>query len=257
MEFGIRSGTMVVTLPTPDGLVVVADKRVTEHNRIRGNSVDDSKTKIIRVSDRIGMFGMHTAQLVDARTGDSEFSADDVASKLAEQHASADPYVLGNIIGEGMVEGLESLLHRVPKASWPRTTFNNEQEPVFYEVVLFYLDSLDQPVLLGNQLHYRAESGEVAVVQKEYDPGPYVFGGLKTCMNLIEGSDPSYNDYRGEALIQQCRGALGKTRILDTCTASRYGRRLIEIASAHEEGISHATDCALLHKTNGFQWCQC
>ena len=253
MTIGIRSGTMVVTLPTRDGLVVVADKRVTEHNSVLGNSIDDTKTKIVRVSDRVGLFGLHTAELVDASSRESELNLYESVVAVAHQNATTDPRTLSILIMNKMTEEFSAFLQRIPTSSWPRTTFNNEEEPVFYEVVIFFLDESGDSKLLGAQLRYRQETGEVGGHPKPYPSGPYVFGGLHTCVELIKGNEPEFDNYRSEPLMRQCVGAL-QGRRLDTESAIRYAKRLIEIASAHEKGISATSDCAVLLKGGGSKW---
>jgi hypothetical protein len=246
---------MVVCLPTLDGTVVVADKRTTEHNNVLGDSSHDNTTKIVRVSDRIGLFGLHTSELIDARTGESELNLAAVVQEAVKSQTHIDPTSVAASISDAMVQALRAFLDRLARGSWPRTTFNNEQEPVFYEVVIFYVESGEMK-LLGVQLRYRGETGLVEGHQKLYPRGPYIFGGLRTCYKIIEGVDPAYSKYRADSVVERGCRVFTNREVLETRAAIQFAKRLIEIASTHERGISPTSDCAILRLSTGFDWCE-
>jgi hypothetical protein len=255
------SATLVVSIASREGLVVVADKRTNDP--IRGDL--DSAIKISPLGRFSALSVTGTPDFLDPFTFKPNWSLDSI---IREYYGNADPEI---------PESFPELARKITRsfASFVSTTRpgaipNGNPPDNTLALAAFFLGPKDGclPSVSWMRLHYVSSHSTLAQpninVSGSQDRGylnssaAQVFGNAAVINELKEGTDLRFNDLREDKRIRKF--LLEQPSIVSSKEALDFARFLIKVTSERLHLIDNSrfhvgpsVDCAIIG-ADGFQW---
>ena len=262
----LEKGTLVIAVPSKEGLVVCADKRV---HYIETNITKDEKIKIIQVGDH-GLFAS-VGSLSFTRT--VKFDPNPIyieVDRIVENYfKKKDIRTFTNEQWNDFCQYLEKIF----KADNYTQIQSDDSNKPFLQVAFFYLDlknSINRTVV---QLFIKKEktpflSGSGIQITFKTDPDHIIKNSIKllgeaaVITEVMYGTNPHFDDVRRNPLVQKALSTqaipLGQFTLLE---AKDFASYLIEITSKRSNlipgfkgHVSPTCDCAILDFKDGFRW---
>lgn len=242
-------GTLVVAVPTADGLVVCSDKRLFN---VDAGTFTDTNVKINRAGNNALFVATNTVGIWDSRTRSIAFDANAVVAEYVKAHEFKSEPQYWQGLKKAITEKLREYFKTHDYAAWPETDKANNN--LLFNL-FFYSGSAGQPLSHTIKVSYkkaRTPSIDVSGPVTDAIKLPKLSGKGREIMGYISmdrafANDPSI--LRFDERIFNPR----TTKVIDAVDFSAKLFRLTSstMPAAH---VSPTFDCALLNYQTGFQW---
>ncbi len=252
-------GTLVLTVPTKEGLVVCADKR--RYNEIQGAT--DDEVKVFRLGKGAG-FAVSGARAILSRTDFSKlFDATDVVVK----------YFADKDISNGIEKYWDELQVTIKQEylKYRAAGGPDWEAPVLlpdyrlYVLIFFYLDEANRIQVMKVEFRYKKEpptlldvvryrTTEVSLKSAQAEGQGEVVG------EIIRGQDARFSDLRSNHLIKRFKAGENPATI-SVNDALKFAKKLVQATNERNHLISNIptlvsqnSDCAIMSYKEGFKW---
>jgi len=250
-------GTLVVTVPTRDGLVICADKR--RWNKVQGGIDDD--TKVFRIGKKALFAIAGHRSILSAIDYTVLFDVADTPKSFFHQHPPERIEELWDDLQDAMIGAYRSHLERgLP----PFSTEYLPPDGTLYLVMFYYVIGDDIRVkkirATYSEVPQPAISTQVEDHTKRAMHSAEVEGQSEVVAELREGTNPGFDRARDDPLFNRLKrgvdpGELSKSdgvaaarKIIDTTSRLRH-----LLAAPGPTMVSPSCDCGLLN-VSGFTW---
>jgi hypothetical protein len=243
------SGTLVVAVPTKDGLVACSDKRAFNHGT---QTFNDDLVKIHKVNSRTLFVATNTVGFLDPRTGKVAFDVFGITSTYLARR---------EFVPERQFwEGLKSEIRKQLLAFLATQSFKDQPETdiannrLLFNLIFYSISNGGARSYSFRVFYEKSRSPVVYIpdVVSEEVRTPKLSGKGKDVMDYLArepllGRDPSIFRF------DQRNFDIQKTSAADAVT---FARRLFVLANVGvpQANVSAAHDCALLSYQTGFKW---
>ncbi len=239
---GLLIGSLVIAIPSRDGLIICADKR-----RIVANKVEDNFSKLFLI--RPGLAFAVTGYPTFIYKGQVEFDAFDICKRVLKQSTSSAD------VQEHVTELAGSL----------RTEFETEAKSynpadplkdappsyVLFQVGVFSLRSDQRPNLSLIQLEYHKPSTVTTSVLQE---GPETFeklgitalGDASLLRELREGHDHAFDQFRNDPSFMRFINSTVSAKEESAASVESFANRFIQEAHKASAKIGPICECVQL-----------
>ena len=242
------TGTLVVTVPVNEGIVVCSDKRI--YNQSTSTFRDDF-IKVRKANENALFVATHTVGFVNGNTHRVEFDVFEIATNYVLKNPFTDTPVFWNGLKQLIKNQLRQYLGGQKYQYWPETDFANNRllfNLVFYSVAgqggrsyslkVFYEKARTPVVYIPDRVR------EIVRTPKLSGKGNELMSYLARHPELAR--DPVI------ASFDQAKFDIKRTNVTD---AVSFASKLFHLANIGipKAQISSNYDCALLSYQNGFQ----
>ena len=256
-RLGIFRGTLVLLLPTRDGLVVCADKR--KWNKVEGE--DDHADKIHQLSPSAAFVisGVESLSLLEPSAGKlrTVFSLATSVQAFYKKHGSVDADLMWDQFADFLKSDFESAYrtHNTPIESTP-----GSQDDVVWELEFLYLRHR-QPTV--KQIVYRL-GGTVTV--SPLPERPYITGETAVALRILRPQmypDQRFSDLWGNAQIYRAwnfgvggypANVSADDALFLAHTFIRASNERMHLIVDGPNLVGPTCDCAVLSNASGFRW---
>ena len=236
-------GSLVVAIPSRDGLIICADKR-----RIIGDQVEDNFSKLFLI--RPGLALAVTGYPTFFYKGQVEFDAFDISKRVLRQSTSSAD-VQGYVAD--LAERLRSEFETEAKSYDPADPLkDNPPTYVLFQVGIFSLRSDQKPNLSLIQIEYHKPS---TVTTNVVQQGPETFeklgitalGDAQLVRELKEGHDPTFDHLRNDPSFMRFINSTVPAREESAASVESFANRFIQ--EAHKTSSKIGPTCECVHLT--------
>jgi len=256
-------GTLITSIPTRDGLVIVADKMVND--RKRGDQ--DTVTKIIPISKFVVFTTTGCPEILDANTFEPSYSVKNIVMKFYSLYKGnlSDSYTP---LSKELLQEFNNFLGKTDYLDWPEsidypdnclfqvTFFSfNEIECQFHTDTIRFLYEKKFPNPSIRIMLYKEPSESFAYSKL------FVFGKTAVFEEIMHGHDSRFDDLRSHNEIKRFLFQQAKIKDISKNEGVRFckffiresGRldHLIEPSPFH---IGITVDAGIIDKKKGFLW---
>ena len=239
---GFLAGSLVVAIPSRDGLIICADKR-----RIIGDQVEDNFSKLLLI--RPGLAFAVTGYPTFLFKGQVEFDAFDISKRvLTQSTSSAD---VQRHVSE-LAERLRSDFETEARTYDPADPLNDAPPSyVLFQVAIFSLRSDQKPNLSLIQLEYHKPS---TVTTNVVQQGPETFeklgitalGDASLLRELREGHDPTFDHLRNDPSFARFINSTVSAKEESADSVKSFATRFIQEAHKTSSKIGPTCECVQL-----------
>lgn len=254
----VAFGTLVVTVPTRNGLVICADKR--KWNKVQGGIDDD--TKVFQIGRNAAFAIAGHRSILSEKDYAVLFDVADAPMVFFRQHPAERIEGLWDNLQEAIVGAYRVHLER---GGPPFTTEYLPPDRTLFLAMFYYV--------IGGEIRVkkiRATYSEVpqpAISTRLEDHSKVaihlaqVEGQGEVVAELREGTNPNFNAMRSDALFQRLTRGVQPSE-LSSAEGLQAARRIIEATSRLRHllsapgptMVSPSCDCGVLSPQNGFAW---
>lgn len=247
------SGTLIVAVPTREGIVIAADRRTFDS--VRGDL--DTTLKIRPIGQFLAITSTGNATWMDASTLKIAYNAKDIAEEFFHEQLPVD----------GLPEDWEPLARRLLGrfkkylADYPILS-SDLQDPLFQMEIFHYDPRTKQATVHNLRILYNAPPGSPQwdVKPLSADSGPIAFGNTLAYRELSDGHDPRFDHWRHDAAIVKLldkplpANRISKEDALRFCQQIiRASAEMLPLIDHSDDHVGTAMDVALISK-KGFVW---
>lgn len=265
-----QSGTLIVVIPTREGLVICGDKR--SHNEENG-TISDTTIKVRRLDD--STVYLATGIVYRSHLGSflGNFDLFAIVESWYQSHATTNLFSTETRVQEPPLSGLRFTINPNPWEDLKRQLENKlsssrgyqflNQTNSFFEILFLRINDTGEPVARGvvhpNGLFSSVLYGEPDNIDLK-KAEPILLGSREVYIELKEGNSEVFNDLRANPFLKPF---LGNWRLREEVTpneALAFEHTIIE--ATNERGqklndkihVSKECNCALLSYKMGFKW---
>lgn len=256
-------GTLVVSIPTVDGLVICADKR--SYDSVRGDL--DNNQKIIQIDKYSSFVITGTPLYLSKKNYDTLFSAEKVILDYLKFHSIDEENIIESL-GQHICYIFDNFIKKQKFEEWPLSdeesnyelfqvcfftfskTYNCFKYPAFKFI---YQKKYPEPILAFQPLIYRNEDSTLIT--------PLIFGNLKVYNKIKTENDFRFKVYKDEPLIKKfllnntTKVSVTLDETIKFCKLFFYiNYKMTPLIDNSNHHIGPTVDMALINPQNGFKW---
>jgi hypothetical protein len=253
-ERGARAmleGTLVVAIPTKEGLVVCADKRL--HNNFTGE-ISDTFVKIYKLRKNALFTAVDGIGLIDKQTLKKEFDAFDTVNRFSTEVPFEDNEKYWSGLTAALKEEINQYLLKRSFSDWPESGSKDSGYAMF-SVIFYYLDT--ENLIKSRVLKFRYIKQQPPILDPVVEPAsivktPKLSGKARLVIDMLSNDPALYEDSQ----IKELDEKVFDYKAFSIIRATELANRLITISSTRlpEAYISPSCDCAILRYRGGFKW---
>lgn len=258
-------GTLIIAIPTRDGLVIVADKRTSDP--IRGDL--DNAEKIVNIGKFTAISTTGISNFLDRRTFQELFSAEQVITEYAQNNPfppSSDAE--WRHIADALAAKFRSFLSWLPIWDWPSD--GDPPDNALFQIAFFHYDTERGSYRVDTlRFGYRKVLPEPWMEIRGYHEPPealltarpMVFGNLAVYNELKAGRDARFADVRMLPSVRRLLSPGIEAKTISKTEAIEFAKTVIQVTSQRlylvdksTYHVSEVVDVAIIDPRQGFSW---
>jgi len=247
------AGTLIVAVPTRDGLMIAADRRT--YDSARGDL--DTTLKIRPIGPFTAITTTGNATWMDSSTLQVAYNAKDIAEAFFREHEPQGNLAqLWDPLARTLLRKFKEYLEDHPVRT------SDLQNPLFQMEIFHYEPASKVTTIHNLRILYNAEPGQPQwdVQPLSANSGPIAFGNTLAYRELSNGNDARFDHWRHDAALRKLMGKplpanrISKEDALRFCQQIiRASAQMLPLIDRSDDHVGATMDVALIAKT-GLIW---